>query len=67
MWRRIKFIAGIQGNREHFLEMASSFSVKEELRLYSEKESIGWRWKREKQQTREMQKVCRVMWKRQLG
>ena len=42
-----KRVVGLRGNRESFLEMDPSFSVKQESRLWSENESTVWEWKRE--------------------
>lgn len=42
-----KRVVGMRGNRESFLEMDPSFSVKQESRLLSENESTVWEWKRE--------------------
>ena len=44
--------------------MASGISVKQELKLYSENESIGWEWKKAADQGNT--ETQRVMWKTQL-
>ena len=44
--------------------MASGIPVKQELKLYSENESIGWEWKKAADQGNT--ETQRVMWKTQL-
>ena len=44
--------------------MASDISVKQELKLYSENESIGWEWKKASDQGDI--EIQQVMWKTQL-